>query len=295
MADPKRRGLGKGLDALFDEPKTIKEIIQKEDSSNANILEIKIDQIQANPYQPRKIFDDKALNELSQSIKQDGVIQPIIVRSNGKKFQIVSGERRFRASQLANLKEIPAIIRDLTDHSMMEIAIIENLQREDLNAIEEAQGINSYIKTLNLTQEQAAEKLGKSRASITNLLRLLNLPPEVQELVIEQKISMGHARALLSLTSQKDINDLAKKIVQNGYSVRQVEELVQNNKQDSKNLSSFNSKLKKPKNIFIQEAIDQLEDKLATKVDIKGKAITINYHDQNDLNRLLDILGVDLS
>ncbi|MDR0899632.1 MAG: ParB/RepB/Spo0J family partition protein [Lactobacillaceae bacterium] len=287
----RKGGLGKGLDALFDEPE-IAEVVQKEDGSEAGVSEIELNQIEANPYQPRKTFDQEALNELAESIKQDGIVQPIIVREHAGTYQIVSGERRYRASKIANLETVPAIVRNLSDNSMAEIAIIENLQREDLNAIEEAQGISSYMTQLNLTQEMAAEKLGKSRSAIANLLRLLTLPESVTRLIVESKISMGHARALLSLDSQKDMGDLANRIVDQELSVRQVEAIVKN-----KNQPKVEKPIKKTNepSIFAQEIINQLEEKFATKVNLGKKKIEIDFANDDDLSRILDILGIDIN
>jgi ParB family chromosome partitioning protein len=289
--DPKKRGLGKGLDALFDEPKPVQEIVERDDSSKNGITEIKLSLLEPNPYQPRKTFDKSALDELANSIKENGVIQPLIVRKNGKKYQIVAGERRFRASTIAGLQVVPVIIKTLTDHSMMEIAIVENLQREDLNPIEEAQGINSYMKELGYTQEQTSEKLGKSRSAIANLLRLLNLPASVQKLVSENKLTMGHARTLLGFDSQHDMENLAKRIVAEGLSVRQVEEIVSGNKTSEKHAVS---KSTKTQNQYVSEVVEKLEDKYATRVILKKKKIEINFTNEEDLNRILDVLGISL-
>ncbi len=228
---------------------------------------------------------------MAESLKQSGVIQPLIVRAHGKNYQIVAGERRFRAAKLAKLTEVPVIVKDLSDSAMMELAIIENLQREDLNPIEEAQGINSYMKELALTQAQVAEKLGKSRAGVANTLRLLNLPTEVQQLMIDGKLSMGHARALLGLDSQPDMLLLAHRIVKEGLSVRQVEELVRKSANPEKKSSNQG---RKSTNIYAEEVEHQLEDKFSTKVSLSKKKIEINFANEDELDRILTLLGVNL-
>lgn len=287
----RKRGLGKGLDALFDTPTPVAKIVEKNDSSKASETTINISSLEVNPYQPRKTFDKDALNDLANSIKENGVVQPLLVRKSGKKYQIIAGERRFRAAKLAGITKVPVIARELNDAAMMEIAIIENLQREDLNAIEEANGINSYMKELKLTQDQAAKKLGKSRSAIANLLRLLNLPSGVQQMIVEGKISMGHARALLSVESPKSMELLAKRIVSEGLSVRQVEQITSNT---TNSVPTKTVKKTQVNNEYVREVIDQLEDKFATKVVLKKKKLEINFHNDDDLNRILDILGINL-
>ncbi|MGL2215872.1 ParB/RepB/Spo0J family partition protein, partial [Oenococcus oeni] len=256
-----------------------------------SVSTISLSSLKVNPYQPRKTFDEASLSELAESLKQSGVIQPLIVRAHGKNYQIVAGERRFRAAKLAKLTEVPVIVKDLSDSAMMELAIIENLQREDLNPIEEAQGINSYMKELALTQAQVAEKLGKSRAGVANTLRLLNLPTEVQQLMIDGKLSMGHARALLGLDSQPDMLLLAHRIVKEGLSVRQVEELVRKSANPEKKSSNQGSK---STNIYAEEVEHQLEDKFSTKVSLSKKKIEINFANEDELDRILTLLGVNL-
>lgn len=226
-----KRGLGRGMDALFSdeadkkEAQVVDKVADKKDQDNV-VLKIAITSLEANPFQPRKTFDQVALSELADSLKETGLIQPIVVRKHGAKYQIVAGERRFRAARSAELTQVPVIVKSLSDNAMMALSIIENLQREDLNPIEEAQGINAYMKRLTLTQAQAAEKLGKSRAAIANTLRLLNLPAQVQQLIIEGQLSMGHARALLGLDAQSDMLLLADKAIKQQLSVRQIEDIV---------------------------------------------------------------------
>ncbi|AZZ60902.1 ParB/RepB/Spo0J family partition protein [Oenococcus sp. UCMA 16435] len=291
-----KRGLGRGIDALFsdEEDKKVAQVVEKvakkQDDGNS-VSTISLSSLKANPYQPRKTFDEASLSELAESLKQSGVIQPLIVRTHGKSYQIVAGERRFRAAKLANLTEVPVIVKDLSDSAMMELAIIENLQREDLNPIEEAQGISSYMKELALTQVQVAEKLGKSRAAVANTLRLLNLPAEVQQLIVDGKLSMGHARTLLGLDSQPDMLLLAQRIVKEGLSVRQVEELVRKSANPEKKSSNQS---KQVTNIYAEEVEHQLEDKFSTKVSLSKKKIEINFANEDELDRILTLLGVSL-
>ena len=228
----KRRALGRGLEELFNnEPLDYNKIEEKiiTETPKDEVKMIKIEELRSNPYQPRKNFDPIALQELSKSIKEHGVFQPIIAKKSIKGYEIIAGERRVKASTLAGLKEIPAIIRDFSDDEMMEIALLENLQRENLNAIEEATAYKNLIKTLNLTQEQLAERLGKSRSHITNMIGILSLPETTQNLISKKEISMGHARILSKLKDENQINELTDKIITEGISVRQLEDLTSNN------------------------------------------------------------------
>ena len=222
----KKRALGRGLEQLFNTDNLNMEHIEKqiyEETSKEEIVELNLKELRPNPYQPRQVFDEDALKELSSSIKEHGVFQPIIVKKSIKGYDIIAGERRFRASKLAGLEKIPAIIRDFTDEQMMEIALLENLQRENLNAIEEAKAYQSLIKNLNLTQDSLSKRVGKSRSHITNMLGLLRLPNEVQKLINDKKLSMGHARVLSKLENNDQIIELANKIVEEGKSVREAE------------------------------------------------------------------------
>ncbi|QBP42914.1 ParB/RepB/Spo0J family partition protein [Paenisporosarcina antarctica] len=275
------KGLGKGINALFPG----ESINQMETVEKISVKEIKV-----NPFQPRKIFDEAALAELSQSIKEHGVLQPIIVRKKGKLYEIVVGERRFRASKLAGLSEIPAVIRGFSDQQMMEIAILENLQREDLTPIEEADAYQNLIEKLNFTQEQLAFRLGKSRPHISNHIRLLSLPEEVREQISSNKISMGHGRALLGLKRKKLIPSISEKVIKENLNVRQLESLVQRLNLD---VSRETSKLPN-KDIFIEEKESQLREYFGTTVSIKksknkGK-IEIEFFSEEDLERILELL-----
>ena len=222
----KKRALGRGLEQLFNTENLDLESFEKsvyESTPKDEILEIPIDELRPNPYQTRKTFDEEALRELADSIMEHGVFQPIIVKRSIKGYEIIAGERRFRASKMAGKSTIPAIVRDFSDEEMMEIALLENLQREDLNAIEEAMAYKTLQERLGLTQEELAKKVGKSRSHVTNMLGLLRLPEEVKELVTENKLTMGHARMLSKLEDNNQIREMADKIVMEGLSVREVE------------------------------------------------------------------------
>lgn len=275
------KGLGKGINALFPG----ESINQMESVEKISVKDIKV-----NPFQPRKIFDEVALSELTESIKEHGVLQPVILRRKGKLFEIVVGERRFRATKAAGLKEIPAVIRELTDQQMMEIAILENLQREDLTPIEEADAYQNLMENLNLTQEQLAFRLGKSRPHIANHVRLLSLPDVVRDQVSSDKISMGHGRALLGLKQKKLIPVIAEKVMKENLNVRQLESLVQKMNED---VSRETPTIPK-KDIFIKEKESQLRDYFGTTVSIKktknkGK-IEIEFFSEDDLERILELL-----
>lgn len=276
-----QRGLGKGINALFPE-------VEKDNKDS--IQEIEISKCRPNPYQPRKSFQADSIEELKDSIKEYGVIQPIIVRKSLKGYEIVVGERRYRAAKEAGLETIPAIVRELTDERMMEIALLENLQRENLTPIEEAQAYANLVEKLNITQHILSERLGKSRSHIANMIRLLSLPEEVIAYINNGELSMGHGRALLGLKTQETILALANKIRKEKLNVRQVEKLIieMNEKQVKK------QKKKPKKDIFIQERETVLRDALGTAVHIhKGKQkgkIEIEFYNDDDLNRILEYL-----
>lgn len=290
----KRRALGRGLEELFyNEPIDYNKVEEKiiDTTPKEEITMIKLDELRSNPYQPRKIFDQEALEELAVSIKEHGVFQPIIVKQSIKGYEIIAGERRVKASKLAGLIEIPAIIRDFNDTQMMEIALLENLQRENLSAIEESSAYKKLIETLAITQEELANRLGKSRSHITNMLGLLTLPEEIQIAIGNKKISMGHARVLSKLKDNNQQKELAEKIIKEGISVRQLEDLT-----NSKEEFVRTHKIKKSKNDsneyqYIQE---EMCEKLGTKVKVKHNKIEISFANGNDLNRLLEIMNIQL-
>ncbi len=286
-----RRALGKGLEQLFDldnlNVNNVSDFEKNiyEDTKHEEIVELNVDDIRPNPYQPRTIFDEEALKELADSIKENGVFQPIIVKKSIKGYDVIAGERRLRASKLAGKKTIPAIIRQISDDKMAEIALLENLQREDLNALEEAKAYKSLIDKLNITQEQLAKKVSKSRSHITNMLGLLRLPGEVQDMITKGELTMGHARALSKLEDKNEMVKMAEEITDKGLTVRDIEE-------KSENVPKKHQTLRKPKNSEYQYVQDLLRDKLDTKVKIKEKKIEISFTNTADLNRILEILNI---
>ena len=289
----KRRALGRGLEELFyNEPINYEKVEEKiiNETPKEEIVNVKLEDLRSNPYQPRKIFDEEALEELASSIKEHGVFQPIIVKKSIKGYEIIAGERRVKASQMAGKTDIPAIVRDFDDTEMMEIALLENLQRENLSAIEESMAYKKLQDTLGLTQEQLATRLGKSRSHITNMLGLLNLPESIQKEVGEKKISMGHARVLSKLENEEQQKELATKIIDDGLSVRELEVLTQ--EPDKYERTHKVNKAYKGSNEYkyLQE---DLCEKLGTKVKIKNNKLEISFVNSNDLNRILEILHIE--
>jgi len=283
---PKRRALGRGLEELFNiEDINYNKIEEKimETADEKEVKEIAISELRVNPYQPRKTFNEESLQELAESIKEHGVIQPIIVKKSIKGYEIVAGERRYRASKLAGKTTIPCIIRDFTDEQMMEIAVLENLQREDLNAIEEALGLEMLMRNLNLTQEQLARRVGKSRSYVTNMIGLLTLPNEVKTLVKQGKLSTSHARTLSKIEDPEQIKALADKIINENLNVRQIEDFTKDTPKKVKQHVERNKEY--------QELEQELTDYLGTRVKVKSKKIEINYENSNDLNRILEIMN----
>lgn len=291
MEQTRRRALGRGLEELFNnepiEYEQIEEKIQQSTPKDA-VVEVNISELRSNPYQPRKVFDEESLQELADSIKEHGVFQPVILKKSIKGYEIVAGERRVKASMLAGKTTIPAIIRDFTDTEMMEIALLENLQRENLNAIEEAQAYRKLLDELKITQDALAQRLGKSRSHITNMLGLLGLPEMVKTLVLEDKISMGHARVLSKIEDDEKVIELANKVIKENLSVRQVEDLAIDEDYKKKNTVTKSSKNNEFK--YVEE---NLCDKYGTKVKIKKNKIEISFVNNNDLNRILEIMGID--
>ena len=288
----KKRALGRGLEELFNsESLELDKIETKiiEEASKDEIVEINLSELRSNPYQPRKIFDEEALKELSDSIKIYGVFQPIIVKKSIKGYNIIAGERRVKASIMAGLKTIPAIVRDFTDEQMMQIALLENLQRENLTAIEEATAYKDIIEALNITQDEFAKKIGKSRSHVTNMLGLLRLPNNVQDMILKNELSMGHARVLSKLENAEEINNLANDVISNSLSVRELENKVNS---DYKRSVEITRKEKNKNNYTYLEKV--LEDKLGTKVKITNNKINIAYSSPADLNRILEILEIVL-
>lgn len=289
----RKRGLGRNLSALLDVtalPAENQLLPQQEISAQGELRYLPVEKIVVSPYQPRKVIDAQMLQELAESIKSQGLIQPIIVRKrDANSFELIAGERRWRACQLISMSEIPAIIQDVSDNAAIAMALIENIQREDLNAIEEAQAIQRFIEEFSMTHQQAAEAIGRSRASVTNLLRLLTLHPEVQNMLQQHKIEMGHARALLSLTQDRQ-KELARIIVMRQLSVRETENMMRDQQQENhtQNLTST-----RPIDPDIKALQNRLSDKIGAKVKLKHQAngkgqIVIRYHSLDELEGILE-------
>ncbi len=294
MTETRKKALGKGLEQLFSNEvinfdNFEKEIVD-EGKSSGGIVEIPLDEIRSNPYQPRVIFDSEALEELANSIKEHGVIQPIIVKKGIKGYELVAGERRTRAAKLAGLKNIPAIIKEFNDVEMMEIALIENIERENLNPIEEAKAYENILKINNITQEELAHKFSRSRSYITNMLGLLTLPDMVIKLVESKELSMGHARALSKLEDPKKIEELAIKIVHDDLSVRDTEKMINALDLPKKHTISRNQTYDIRYSIYE----NLCREKLGVKVKISNKKIEIPYKDEDELARILEELNINI-
>ncbi len=289
----KRKALGKGLDQLFSSENINFETFEKEIVETASSNEIKnipIDDIRSNPFQPRKHFDEEALNELADSIKAHGLFQPIIVKKSVKGYELIAGERRTKAAKIAGFDAIPAIIKDASDEEMLEIALLENIQREDLNPIEEAEAYGNIIKKLNITQEELSKKISKSRSYVTNVIGLNSLPDEVKKLVIEKKLSMAHAKILSKLSDEEYVIRLANRIVNEGISVRSLESIVKGDEISRKNKIHRVVPLNRVYSIY-EEA---LREKIGTKVTISAKKVTIPFDSDEDLARILEIINIDI-
>ena len=290
----RKKALGKGLEQLFSNEvinfnKFETEIVD-EGKQTGGITEIPLEEIRSNPYQPRVMFDNDTLEELANSIKEHGIIQPIIVKKSIKGYELVAGERRTRAARLAGLKTIPAIIKDFNDVEMMEIALIENIERENLNPIEEAKAYENIIKINNITQEERAHKFSKSRSYITNMLGLLNLPESTIKLVEKKELSMGHARALSKLEDENKINELAYKIVREGLSVRDTEKLI-----NAENIPKKHNINRAPTFDIKFSIYENLcRERLGVKVKINNKKIEIPYKDDEELTRILEELNINI-
>ena len=313
MAKKKMGGLGKGLGAIFGE--NTSPAVEKAQEPASAAQELLIKNIAANPYQPRCNFDEEKLQELAASIKEFGVVQPVVVRKKGRSYELVAGERRLRAAGLAGLTKVPAIVKDYDDAKMMEIALIENIQRHDLNPIEEAQGLRRLMQEFKLTQEQTAEKVGRSRSAVTNILRLLNLPEQVQKQIINGVLTMGQAKQLLGLPKPEQMCEVAEAIIANGWSSRMTEEVVRKLKEGKKlkivrelieeEAKNKDNKEKKPKreptenDIFCHDFEQRLVEFLGTKVKVvpkldeqgrQGGTIHIEYYSAEDLERIYEVL-----
>lgn len=291
--EQKKKALGRGLEQLFSTEVLDFDSFENsviENATDKDIKDILVDEVRANPYQPRKTFNEEALNELASSIKEHGVFQPIIVKKSIKGYDLVAGERRLRASKLAGLTTIPAIIRDFTDDEMMEIALLENLQRENLTSIELAWAYKGIIDSMNITQDELALKIGKSRSHVTNTLGLLRLPQEVQDMILDNKISMGHARVLSKMDDTSRVIDYANRVVSDNISVRELE-----------NISSSGDVKKKVPIVRREKSNDygyvesELKEILGTKVKVSGNKLEIYFDSSKDLDRILEIMNIKIS
>ena len=288
--EQKKKALGRGLEQLFDSEVLDFNSFESnilESASVDDIQQINLSEIRSNPYQPRKTFNQEALQELADSIKAYGVFQPIIVKKSIKGYDLVAGERRVKASKLAGMETIPAIVKDFSDEMMREIALLENLQRENLTAIELAWAYKGIIDSLHITQDELATKIGKSRSSVTNTLGLLRLPSSVQNMILDGKLSMGHARELSKLEDNEKIVEYAKNIVNNNLSVRDVENLSKTNEIKKKN--PINRVSKENEYDYIER---ELKEVFGTKVKVGNKKIEISFNNNNDLDRILEIMNI---
>lgn len=288
---PQRKVLGKGLSALLAGKPTTRSPVAESprEPQGLRVISIPITQIAPNPLQPRTVFDATRLQELANSIETNGIIQPILVRRHAGQYELIAGERRLRAAKLAGLSEVPAIVQDFADERVLEIALIENIQREDLNPIETAQALDRLSREMSLSHEEIANRTGKDRTTITNMIRLLRLPGSVQLLVAERRLSMGHARAILGLTSPELQTQVAEKSAAQGFSVRQVERLV-------KKMNEPREPTEKPlQDPNIRAAVGELETALGTRVRIVEKTdqrgrIEIEYYSQEELQRVYETI-----
>jgi len=289
-----KRALGRGLDTLLPPRSPAPVSAPQPDRGERPPLELPLDSLVPNPFQPRRHFDPQALDELAQSIKADGIIQPLVVRKNGDRYELIAGERRWRAARLADVKQVPVYIQDTPDSRMLEVALIENIQREDLNPMETASAFQRLNHDLSLSHEEIGQRTGKDRATVSNFIRLLQLPAEVQTMIAERKLSPGHARPLLRLTDSHAILDMANRIIENGWSVRQVEMAFA--------ATSPTPKAKKPDvhpiDPNVRAAIDDLERALGTRVRLiergKGKGrLEIDYFSAEDRDRIYALIVRD--
>lgn len=290
------RGLGKGLDALI--PAGPAEVKSKKETTSKNVVEakgpetfVKITMVEPNREQPRKNFDEDALHELADSIKQFGLLQPILVQDRKDHYEIIAGERRWRAAKIAGLKEVPVIIKNYTEQEIVEIALIENIQREDLNPIEEAQAYKKLLTEFNLKQDEVAERVSKSRTAVTNSMRLLKLCDKVQQMVIDEMITTGHARALLAIDDPEEQYTVAQKVFDEKLSVRDVEKMVKNLHKPAKPKKLDDKALE----AIYQDIAEKLKVALSTKVSVSSKGdgagkIELEFYSHDDLERLMDIL-----
>ena len=290
--EQKKKALGRGLEELFSTEVLDFDTFESNIMENATtneIQDIPINEIRPNPYQPRKSFNEEALRELYESIKNHGVFQPIIVKKGIRGYDLIAGERRLRASKMAGLDKIPAIVKDFSDDEMREIALLENIQRENLTAIELAWAYKGIIDNLDIRQEDLALRIGKSRSHITNTLGLLNLPEEVQKMILNGELSMGHARVLSKMEDESKITGLAKKIINEGLSVHEIEEISKDEE-----IKKRVPIIRRERNTDYTNIENELKDILGTKVKVDNKKINIYFENVNDLNRILEIMNIEI-
>ena len=290
--EQEKKALGRGLEELFSTEVLDFDTFESNIMENATtneIQDIPVNEIRPNPYQPRKSFNEDALRELSESIKNHGVFQPIIVKKGIRGYDLIAGERRLRASKMAGLSKIPAIVKDFSDDDMREIALLENIQRENLTAIELAWAYKGIIDNLDIRQEDLALKIGKSRSHITNTLGLLNLPEVVQKMILNGELSMGHARVLSKMEDESKVTDLAKKIINEGLSVHEIEEISKNEE-----IKKRVPMTRRERNTDYTNVENELRDVLGTKVKVDNKKINIYFENVNDLNRILEIMNIEI-
>ena len=291
--EQKKKALGRGLEELFSTEVLDFDTFENnviESASESDIKEINVSEIRPNPYQPRKSFNDDALKELSQSIKNYGVFQPIIVKKSIKGYDLIAGERRLRASKLAGLEKIPAIVKEFTDEEMREISLLENLQRENLTAIELAWAYKGIIDNLDIRQEDLAQKIGKSRAHVTNILGLLNLPKKKKKMVLNNEISMGHARVLSKMDNPEEVKHLANRIVNENLSVHDIE-VISREEEIKKRVPVTR---RSTNNNDYSSVEKEMKEVLGTRVKIDNKKINIYFENVNDLNRILEIMNIEI-
>ena len=290
--EQKKKALGKGLEELFSSEVLDFDTFESnimENTSSDEVMEIPVNEVRPNPYQPRKTFNEDALNELAESIKNYGVFQPIIVKKGIKGYDLIAGERRLRASRIAGMEKIPAIVKEFTDEEMREISLLENIQRENLTAIELAWAYKGIIDNLDITQEDLAKKIGKSRSHITNTLGLLNLPEDVQKKILDGELSMGHARVLSKMEDEEEVSHLVDKVIKDNISVHALEEISK--KEDIKKRMPV-TRRRVDTNYFHIE--NELRDILGTKVKVDNKKMSIYFENVNDLNRILEIMNIEI-
>ena len=290
--EQKKKALGKGLEELFSSEVLDFDTFESnimENTSSDEVMEIPVNEVRPNPYQPRKTFNEDALNELAESIKNYGVFQPIIVKKGIKGYDLIAGERRLRASRIAGMEKIPAIVKEFTDEEMREISLLENIQRENLTSIELAWAYKGIIDNLDITQEDLAKKIGKSRSHITNTLGLLNLPEDVQKKILDGELSMGHARVLSKMEDEEEVSHLVDKVIKDNISVHALEEISK--KEDIKKRMPV-TRRRVDTNYFHIE--NELRDMLRTKVKVDNKKMSIYFENVNDLNRILEIMNIEI-